>query len=493
MEFLIFIVLAFGLRTAFGDLSLAIEHNVKGVKGQSLVIPCKYTPSDQYTENEVKWYKDETLIFQRLNSEDHVMLANLRNRVAVSKSPLGDVSLTIYKLKPVDTGDYKCKVKWKSLQGTNTIVTKEDTSAVTLLKEFQATTKPKVKITTENKSSFMTIFPATAKPKVKITTEFKPGFMTKFSATTKPKVKITTAFKSSLMTTFGDLSLAIEHNVKGVKGQPLVIPCKYTPSDQYTEYEVLWYKGNALIIYRMDSEDHIMLANLRNRVAISKSPLGDVSLTIYKLAPIDTGDYKCTVKWKSLHNWNKIVTEEETSAVTLLKESPATEKPKVKITTDNKPDLVTDKFSTKNNAKIINTNAKEPTLMFHTTAEPSTSHNRVTEYTGSGVPLHIVLILGLVCLLSMITIMIILIMRRNRKSDSDVGILTMSQLADNLAPTTINSCQPCANQVSRASNDYEPFKDQSEYQAMFSMPDNEYELLLTERENNLDKTKMYLA
>uniref|UniRef100_A0A8C5WF77 Ig-like domain-containing protein n=1 Tax=Leptobrachium leishanense TaxID=445787 RepID=A0A8C5WF77_9ANUR len=374
MEFLIFIVLAFGLRTAFGDLSLAIEHNVKGVKGQSLVIPCKYTPSDQYTENEVKWYKDETLIFQRLNSEDHVMLANLRNRVAVSKSPLGDVSLTIYKLKPVDTGDYKCKVKWKSLQGTNTIVTKEDTSAVTLLKEFQATTKPKVKITTENKSSFMTIFPATAKPKVKITTEFKPGFMTKFSATTKPKVKITTAFKSSLMT-----------------------------------------------------------------------------------------------------------------------KSPATEKPKVKITTDNKPDLVTDKFSTKNNAKIINTNAKEPTLMFHTTAEPSTSHNRVTEYTGSGVPLHIVLILGLVCLLSMITIMIILIMRRNRKSDSDVGILTMSQLADNLAPTTINSCQPCANQVSRASNDYEPFKDQSEYQAMFSMPDNEYELLLTERENNLDKTKMYLA
>ncbi|OCT65678.1 hypothetical protein XELAEV_18041914mg [Xenopus laevis] len=102
----LFIVLVFlGGKTALCDLYLKVSHETQGVRGESVVIPCTYTPSACYTET---------------------------RRLQVASTHPGDVSLTIRNLKTIERGNYKCVVTWKSSDGLTVI--KEGFSKLLILR-----------------------------------------------------------------------------------------------------------------------------------------------------------------------------------------------------------------------------------------------------------------------------------------------------------------------------------------------------------------------
>ncbi|CAH2315483.1 V-set and immunoglobulin domain-containing 4 [Pelobates cultripes] len=320
-----------------------------------------------------------------------------------------------------------------------------------------------------------------------------------------------------------DLSLNVEHTVQGFRGYSVLIPCTYEPSKEYTEQEVLWFKGSAKLFQRIKSEDHVFLGELRGKITVSKSPPGDVSLTINKLSASDRGDYECQVISKSINLETRTIMT-AISTLTVSKEAPPTEKPKVNIITNNIPDLMTSnkvntkrkpdvitefpttvkpkvKITTESKTNIMTKNAptKGRTTKFtHTntremnphprTVTASLPHNQMAGFTGFGGPLYIVLIFGLVCFISTMVLIVIVIKQRNAKKHDNVGVLTMSQLAEDIASTTTTTyqCQPCASQCSIPMNHYEPPTDNTEYQNFNSIQENDYELLLIEKEN-LDK------
>ncbi|XP_063288232.1 V-set and immunoglobulin domain-containing protein 4-like isoform X4 [Pelobates fuscus] len=319
-----------------------------------------------------------------------------------------------------------------------------------------------------------------------------------------------------------DLSLNVEHTVQGFRGYSVVIPCTYEPSKEYTEQEVLWFKGSTKLFQRIKSEDHVFLGELRGKITVSKSPPGDVSLTINKLSASDRGDYECQVISKSI-NLGTRTTMTAISTLTVSKEAPPTEKPKVNIITNNIPDLMTSKkvnterkpdvitefpptvnpkvkITTESKTNIMTKNAptKGRTTKFpHTnsremnphprTVTASLPHNQMAGLTGFGGPLYIVLIFGLVCFISTMVLIVIVIKQRNAKKDDNVGVLTMSQLAEDIASatTTTYQCQPGASQCSILLNHYEPPTDNTEYQNFNAIQENDYEFLLTEKQNNI--------
>ncbi|XP_063288234.1 uncharacterized protein LOC134572879 isoform X6 [Pelobates fuscus] len=297
-----------------------------------------------------------------------------------------------------------------------------------------------------------------------------------------------------------DLSLNVEHTVQGFRGYSVVIPCTYEPSKEYTEQEVLWFKGSTKLFQRIKSEDHVFLGELRGKITVSKSPPGDVSLTINKLSASDRGDYECQVISKSI-NLGTRTTMTAISTLTVSKEAPPTEKPKVNIITNNIPDLMTSKkVNTERKPDVITENAptKGRTTKFpHTnsremnphprTVTASLPHNQMAGLTGFGGPLYIVLIFGLVCFISTMVLIVIVIKQRNAKKDDNVGVLTMSQLAEDIASatTTTYQCQPGASQCSILLNHYEPPTDNTEYQNFNAIQENDYEFLLTEKQNNI--------
>ncbi|CAH2315484.1 V-set and immunoglobulin domain-containing 4 isoform X4 [Pelobates cultripes] len=262
-----------------------------------------------------------------------------------------------------------------------------------------------------------------------------------------------------------DLSLNVEHTVQGFRGYSVLIPCTYEPSKEYTEQEVLWFKGSAKLFQRIKSEDHVFLGELRGKITVSKSPPGDVSLTINKLSASDRGDYECQVISKSINLETRTIMT-AISTLTVSKENAPTKGRTTKFTHTN--------------TREMNPHPR--------TVTASLPHNQMAGFTGFGGPLYIVLIFGLVCFISTMVLIVIVIKQRNAKKHDNVGVLTMSQLAEDIASTTTTTyqCQPCASQCSIPMNHYEPPTDNTEYQNFNSIQENDYELLLIEKEN-LDK------
>ncbi|CAH2315488.1 V-set and immunoglobulin domain-containing 4 isoform X1 [Pelobates cultripes] len=196
MQFHLFLVVVIAWKTVLCDFSLKMEHSIQGFRYYSVHIPCTYEPSKDHIEDEVLWFHKDKQFFQRINSEDHILLGEFRDRFTVSKSPLGDVSLTINNLKSHDAGDYICRVTWRLrsdsqkqliLEGISTLTVKRGTPPTVEIPtettsndfiEFPISEQPKVKITTETTSNDFIEFPTFEEPKVEITTETGPDFVT---------------------------------------------------------------------------------------------------------------------------------------------------------------------------------------------------------------------------------------------------------------------------------------------------------------------------
>ncbi|XP_063791685.1 V-set and immunoglobulin domain-containing protein 4 [Pseudophryne corroboree] len=187
-----------GSRSAFGTPSLLMKETVTGFRRDSVVIPCTYTPSEQHEEVRIDWdFKSISLIY-RFQSQDHIPLANNRDKVSVAKSPPGDVSLTIKKLNVEDNGEYKCKVTWKESSGK--FVTKEDITHLKVLKGRPATVKPDVLFVTTEETEVPTVRPATVTPDVLFATTKQPEVPTVKPVTTRPSVRIVTHKEAEVTT-----------------------------------------------------------------------------------------------------------------------------------------------------------------------------------------------------------------------------------------------------------------------------------------------------
>ncbi|XP_063289512.1 uncharacterized protein LOC134573660 [Pelobates fuscus] len=249
-----------------------------------------------------------------------------------------------------------------------------------------------------------------------------------------------------------DFSLNMEHSVQGFRYYSVHIPCTYEPSKDHIEDEVLWFHKDKQFFQRINSENHILLGEFRDRFTVSKSPLGDVSLTINNLKSHDAGDYICRVTWRLRSDSQKQQILEGISTLTVKRGTP----PKVEIPTE-----------TTSNDFIEFPISEQPKVKITTETEPDF-------VTGPRKTLYILLIVGLVSLLAIIILIVVLTSRINRKK-------RMNLLAENKVDIDdIDECHACASQPSRTMNDYEPCKEQSEYQGITGTLNNEYEPLRLE-------------
>ncbi|XP_075429681.1 V-set and immunoglobulin domain-containing protein 4 isoform X2 [Ascaphus truei] len=305
-----------------------------------------------------------------------------------------------------------------------------------------------------------------------------------------------------------DLSLDVPHTVSGVRRGSVVIPCTYSPSSEYTQSEVSWYYSSSLFFHRYDSEDHVVLTRYRDRVTVSNSRPGDVSLTLSNLEIMDRGRFMCKVKWRAKTDGTR-VTKEGSISLNVLRENPVTQKPDVEVTTSTS----TIKTRTSQNAAVPTVRKSgamkssqptqetsnkqhrtgaESTLSTHTTA-----HHARPDGLGAaadpGVPHYILILIGVIFALSVLTLALVLVTRRKRKRDQSYGVPTMRQLAVMLdgAPVSSGGCQPCASQSPRAENIYQPCKEQpeNEYQPCKEQPENEYQPCKEQPENEYQPCK----
>uniref|UniRef100_A0A803J2B2 Ig-like domain-containing protein n=1 Tax=Xenopus tropicalis TaxID=8364 RepID=A0A803J2B2_XENTR len=347
-----------------------------------------------------------------------------------------------------------------------------------------------------------------------------------------------------------DLSLKVPHETQGVRGDSVVIPCTYTPSARYTEHEVHWYADDVKIISRFDSQSHILKADFEGRLKVADTRAGDVSLTIKNLRTIERADYRCEVIWKSSDGFvtkqgiSKLMVLRVRPAtvrpatVRPATVRPATQKPEVNIgtskiddmnratmgstkkpnvpaiitggratvqTTTKKPEMVNNINTVTSRNTAFPTNRKSSTARGgHTTGEMGNSQKSqipvlhspkdATETAkldyiikGSGVPLYIILLIALVCALSICTLIIVFITRRNKNAYYSYNMPTMAQLAmrqEGSAPIAFGEYSSCACQTPQTENDYHPCKQmpETEYEVMAAQASNEYELLIPERE-----------
>uniref|UniRef100_A0A803KC36 Ig-like domain-containing protein n=1 Tax=Xenopus tropicalis TaxID=8364 RepID=A0A803KC36_XENTR len=256
-----------------------------------------------------------------------------------------------------------------------------------------------------------------------------------------------------------DLSLKVPHETQGVRGDSVVIPCTYTPSARYTEHEVHWYADDVKIISRFDSQSHILKADFEGRLKVADTRAGDVSLTIKNLRTIERADYRCEVIWKSSDGF---VTKQGISKLMVLRVRPATVRP----------------------ATV------RPATVRPATQKPEVNigTSKIDDMNrGSGVPLYIILLIALVCALSICTLIIVFITRRNKNAYYSYNMPTMAQLAmrqEGSAPIAFGEYSSCACQTPQTENDYHPCKQmpETEYEVMAAQASNEYELLIPERE-----------
>uniref|UniRef100_A0A6I8QFU5 Ig-like domain-containing protein n=1 Tax=Xenopus tropicalis TaxID=8364 RepID=A0A6I8QFU5_XENTR len=277
-----------------------------------------------------------------------------------------------------------------------------------------------------------------------------------------------------------DLSLKVPHETQGVRGDSVVIPCTYTPSARYTEHEVHWYADDVKIISRFDSQSHILKADFEGRLKVADTRAGDVSLTIKNLRTIERADYRCEVIWKSSDGF---VTKQGISKLMVLRVRPATVRPATVRPATVRPatqkpevNIGTSKIDDMNRATMGST--KKPNVPAIITGGRA---------TGSGVPLYIILLIALVCALSICTLIIVFITRRNKNAYYSYNMPTMAQLAmrqEGSAPIAFGEYSSCACQTPQTENDYHPCKQmpETEYEVMAAQASNEYELLIPERE-----------
>ncbi|XP_072286619.1 V-set and immunoglobulin domain-containing protein 4 isoform X5 [Pyxicephalus adspersus] len=428
-RWLLVFILVCGFRNGLCDISLTMEKKVTGYKGESVVIPCTYTASGNVEVVKIEWeFKNgpkSELVIYRTESEDHISLIKYRNRAAISKSPTGDVSLTLKKLDISDRGNFHCKVTRKDSSGK--VITKEDFSVLTILRTRPPTKKPEV--TTEETEVTTKILPTT-KPDVKvITTEEKPEITTATPTTNNPNGKVGTTGDDPNLTTPGNPVSSLDEELTPTKNLQTVTENLVTETP----------KMGTETLARRDITTKILLTT------------------------------KPDVKFITTEEKPEITTEDSVSDCELPDEG---------IITTRNPQTETGVSNDGDDRAVVTT--RHP-WGFHTHAVPTPTTEVVHDSapaaasSGSGMFLYIVII-GLLCIVSVFILTIVMIVRRKKRKSFIYNIPTMNQLAINLEG---RSCAGggCQSLVESASNDYELHLPISEYESV-QLCSNEYEQLV---------------
>ncbi|XP_077335398.1 V-set and immunoglobulin domain-containing protein 4 isoform X4 [Lithobates pipiens] len=357
VEWLFVFVFVYGFRSGLSDISLTMDKTVTGYRRESVVIPCTYTASNNEDMIKIEWEFESNLVIYRSDQQDHIPLSKYRNRAVISKSPSGDVSLTLQRLDMDDRGNFKCKVTGRDRNGK--LITQEHVTILKVLRTRPPTEPPKV---------------TTAEDKV----------TTKAFVTTKPAVSTSTAGEETFT----------EDNVSS--------------SDEYEE-------SITTKIPRVVTE-----AFVTTKPDVSTSTAGEETFT-----------------------------EDNVSSSDEYEESITTKIPRVVTGASSEDD-----------SAIART--KQP-RKFHSSSFPAYSftthviHNNppAEAIKSSGIFFYI-LIIGLLCIVSVLIVTIVLIARRRKTKSFNYNLPTMNQLALNLEG---RSCDA-------ASNNYEPDFPVSQYESV---------------------------
>ncbi|XP_072286620.1 V-set and immunoglobulin domain-containing protein 4 isoform X6 [Pyxicephalus adspersus] len=425
-RWLLVFILVCGFRNGLCDISLTMEKKVTGYKGESVVIPCTYTASGNVEVVKIEWeFKNgpkSELVIYRTESEDHISLIKYRNRAAISKSPTGDVSLTLKKLDISDRGNFHCKVTRKDSSGK--VITKEDFSVLTILRKKTATSDGN---NAENEEfDIWTTRPPTKKPEV--TTE-ETEVTTTTPATTKPDGKVSTSGEDPNLTTL-EILPTTKPDVK-------VITTEEKPE-------------------------------ITTATPTTNNPNGKVGTT--------GDDPNLTTPGNPVSSLDEELTP--TKNLQTVTENLVTETPKMGTETLARRDITTRVSNDGDDRAVVTT--RHP-WGFHTHAVPTPTTEVVHDSapaaasSGSGMFLYIVII-GLLCIVSVFILTIVMIVRRKKRKSFIYNIPTMNQLAINLEG---RSCAGggCQSLVESASNDYELHLPISEYESV-QLCSNEYEQLV---------------
>ncbi|XP_072286615.1 V-set and immunoglobulin domain-containing protein 4 isoform X2 [Pyxicephalus adspersus] len=452
-RWLLVFILVCGFRNGLCDISLTMEKKVTGYKGESVVIPCTYTASGNVEVVKIEWeFKNgpkSELVIYRTESEDHISLIKYRNRAAISKSPTGDVSLTLKKLDISDRGNFHCKVTRKDSSGK--VITKEDFSVLTILRTRPPTKKPEV---TTEETEVTTTTPATTKPDGKVSTSGEDPNLTTLEIlpTTKPDVKVITTEEKPEITT----ATPTTNNPNGKVGTTGDDPNLTTP-------------GNPVSSLDEELTPTKNLQTVTENLVTETPKMGTETLARRDITTKILLTTKPDVKFITTEEKPEITTEDSVSDCELPDEG---------IITTRNPQTETGVSNDGDDRAVVTT--RHP-WGFHTHAVPTPTTEVVHDSapaaasSGSGMFLYIVII-GLLCIVSVFILTIVMIVRRKKRKSFIYNIPTMNQLAINLEG---RSCAGggCQSLVESASNDYELHLPISEYESV-QLCSNEYEQLV---------------
>ncbi|XP_040178858.1 V-set and immunoglobulin domain-containing protein 4 isoform X7 [Rana temporaria] len=383
---LVVFVFVYGFGSGLCDISLTMEKTVTGYRRESVVIPCTYKASNNEDIIKIEWEFQSHLVIYRADEQDHIPLSKYRERAVISKSPSGDVSLTLRRLDMDDRGNFKCKVTGRDRNGK--LITQEH---VTILKVLRK--KGETPDVDSGENDFWTTRPPTEQPKV---TTAEDAVTTKVLITTKPDVRVSTSGEETF--TEDNVSSSDEHEEIITTKIPHVVTENVVTETPHMETE------------------QTTRQNVKTKQIVTETPNMETE----------------TTAWRDL---NTRASNEDDSAIARTKQ------PR--------------KFHS----------SSFPAFSFTT---PVMHNNPPAEAikTGSGIFFY-TLIIGLLCIVSVLIVTIVLIARRKKTKSHNYNLPTMNQLALNLEG---RSCEA-------ASNSYEPDFPVSQYEQL-PMCSNEYEQLV---------------
>ncbi|XP_077335389.1 V-set and immunoglobulin domain-containing protein 4 isoform X3 [Lithobates pipiens] len=209
VEWLFVFVFVYGFRSGLSDISLTMDKTVTGYRRESVVIPCTYTASNNEDMIKIEWEFESNLVIYRSDQQDHIPLSKYRNRAVISKSPSGDVSLTLQRLDMDDRGNFKCKVTGRDRNGK--LITQEHVTILKVLRTRPPTEPPKV-TTAEDKVTTKNIVTETPHMETEQTT--RQDVKTRIFITVIPDVKVSSVGKEPDLTTENRISNIDDHNKK---------------------------------------------------------------------------------------------------------------------------------------------------------------------------------------------------------------------------------------------------------------------------------------
>ncbi|XP_073456323.1 V-set and immunoglobulin domain-containing protein 4 isoform X2 [Aquarana catesbeiana] len=467
IRWLVVFVFIYRFGSGLCDISLTMEKTVMGYRSESVVIPCTYTTSNNEVVIKIQWEFENHVVIYRADEQDHIPLFKYRKRAVISKSPSGDVSLILQRVDMDDRGNFKCKVTGRDSNGK--LITQEHVTILKVLRTRPSTEKPKVTIADDEITEAR---PSTEKPKVTIADD---EITEEVFVTTIPDVSISTAGEETF--TEDDVSSSDEYEelittqiprvvtevfvttkpdvIVSTAGEETFTEDVVSSSDEYEELittKIPPVVTENIVTETPDMEtEQTTRQDVKTRIFITVIP--DVKVSSVGKEPDLTTENPIS----NIDDHNRKITPTKNSQT--LTEQTVTETPHMEMETTAWRDLNI-RASSEDDSAIART--KQP-RKFNSSSFPAYSftthvmHNNppAEAIKSSGISLYI-LIIGLLCIVSVLIVTIVLIARRRKTKSFNYDLPTMNQLALNLEG---RSCEA-------ASNNYEPDFPVAQYESL---------------------------